>query len=78
MAMGERSSRDRMMAKKGNSRIGMRNLTDSVLTQKDADRFEIQAKKYTVSVTASKKKARSKLFSLGINTRCGRLSKRYD
>ena len=77
MAKGERSSRVRMMAKPGKNRIVTRRLAASALTQKDADRFDKQAKTYAASVTASKKKARSKLVSLGINTRSGRLSKRY-
>ena len=47
------------------------------LTQMDADKFKKSAKKYTKEVTASKKKARDKLISLGIYTRTGRLSKEY-
>lgn len=51
--------------------------SDSVLTQKDADRFEQTARKYGKAATASRAKARSKLQELGIHTSKGRLSKKY-
>ncbi len=49
----------------------------STLTQRDADKFKKSAKKYAKEATTSKKKAQSKLISLGIYTPKGRLSKRY-
>ena len=66
------------MAKKLKLSAVARALTASgVLTQRDADRFEGQGKKYAATFTTSKKKAQNKLFALGIYTRTGKLTKKY-
>lgn len=50
----------------------------SVLTQKDADKFKVSAKNYARKATASREKAQSKLISIGIYSKSGRLSKKYS
>lgn len=48
-----------------------------VLTEKDADRFEVAAKEYTEKVTSSKQAAREALVKLGTHTPTGRIAKNY-
>lgn len=48
-----------------------------VLTQKDADKFEKAAKRYTRKATSSKEAAREALVKLGTHTPTGRLAKNY-
>lgn len=49
----------------------------SVLTQKDADRFQKSALAWGRKATKTKKTARRTLVSLGISTKSGRLTKKY-
>ncbi len=65
------------MVKKSAGKRAAKVVVASTLTQIDADKFKKSAKKYTTKATTSKKKARSKLISLGIYTPTGRLSKKY-
>ena len=65
------------MAKKIVRKKAAKAVAGSTLTQVDANKFKKSAVKYTKKVTSTKKKAQSKLISLGIHTRTGRLSKKY-
>lgn len=47
------------------------------LTEKDADKFEKAAEKYTKKVTKSKKTALDALVKMGTHTPTGRLTKNY-
>ncbi len=67
----------RVMAKNGARKKMAKTVAASTLTQRDADKFKKSAKKYTKEATTSKRKAQSKLISLGIYTPTGRLSKKY-
>ena len=66
------------MAKRSVRKSEGRAVAASVLTQRDADKFEKSAEKYAREATSSKKKAQSKLISLGIYTKTGRLTKKYS
>ena len=52
-------------------------IAGSTLSQKDADKFAKDAKKYAVTATTSKAKANNVLKSLGINPRTGNVTKRH-
>lgn len=67
----------RVMAKKNTGKNGTKTVSAATLGQRDADRFEKSARKYTKDATSSKRKAQSRLISLGIYTKSGRLSKKY-
>lgn len=77
MAASGRASGVEVMAKKNVSKKVTKVAASSVLTQRDADDFKKSAKIYTKNTVSSKKKAQSKLISLGIYTPTGRLSKKY-
>ncbi|MGE0253766.1 MAG: hypothetical protein AB7N54_13845 [Alphaproteobacteria bacterium] len=49
----------------------------AVLTQRDADRFRVAAKKYAAAANKSQKTAQDTLKSLGLYTPTGKLAKRY-
>ena len=65
------------MAKRNAGKRAAKVVAASTLTQIDADKFKKSAKQYAKKATTSKKKAQSKLISLGIYTSTGRLSKKY-
>jgi hypothetical protein len=67
----------RVMAKNSARKRMAKVVAASTLTQRDADKFKKSARKYTKEATTSKKKAQTKLISLGIYTPTGRLSKKY-
>lgn len=77
ITVAERIIGARVMAKKSIGKRAAKAVTASTLTQIDADKFRKSAKQYTIKATASKRKAQSKLISLGIYTSTGRLSKKY-
>jgi len=54
-----------------------KSIAGATLSQKDADKFARDAKKYAALATTSKAKAQNTLRSLGINPRTGHLSKRH-
>lgn len=67
---------EQQMAGKKSESVLARSNASSVLTQKDANQYNVTVKNYAKKATASKSKAVSALKSLGIHTTTGRISKK--